>query len=142
MDDPKAPWLEAVRRARDLPLLHAFETRAGSRHVWTTYSPDLIDLNWREPDVCLEFLEILFDTVVRGARLVRLDAFVYTWKEAGTYCVARPETHTLLRLFQHVLDDVGAAGVAVLPSITNVTQSQNFTYFGPCEAERQADLIY
>lgn len=142
MDDPEAPWLDEVGRARDVPLLHAFETRAGCRHVWTTYSPDLIDLDWKEPAVCLEFLEILLDAVVRGARLVRLDAFVYTWKEAGTPCVARPETHVLLRLFQQVLKEVGASEVAILPSITNVTQSENFTYFGPDHSGREADLIY
>lgn len=140
--DPGARWLQEVRRARDLPLLHPVETAAGRRHVWTTYSPDLIDLDWREPDVCLEFLEILLDAVVLGARLVRLDAFAYTWKEPGTGCVARPATHDLLRLLQEVLRRAGAGAVALLPSITNTTQDDNFSYLGPGEPERQADLVY
>lgn len=140
--DPEAPWLDAVQRARNLPLLHAFETAAGRRHVWTTYSSDLIDLDWKEPDVFLEFLEILLDSIVRGARAVRLDAFAYTWKEPGTNCVGRQGTHELLRLFQDALAAAGAGAVAVLPSITNVTQAENYAYFGSGESARQADLIY
>jgi len=142
VDDPGAPWLDVVARARDLPLLHEFTTAAGPRHVWTTYSPDLIDVNWHEPDVLAEFVEILFDGIVHGARMVRLDAFVYTWKERGTNCVARPATHDLLRLLQDVLREAGASAVAVLPSITNVTQARNFEYLGPTDEARQADLIY
>ncbi len=142
VDDPASPWLASVHRARNLPLLHGVETTAGLRHVWTTYSPDLVDLNWDEPDVCLEMLEVLFDAIARGARMVRLDAFVYTWKKPGTSCVAQPETHELLRLFQDVSRAVGAGGVAILPSITNVTQARNYTYFGPDDSARQADLIY
>src|SRR6185436_10519210 len=130
VDDPAAPWLDAVARARDLPLLHEFATAAGPRHVWTTYSPDLIDVNWHEPDMLVEFLAILFDGIVHGARMVRLDAFVYTWKEPGTNCVARPQTHELLRVLQDVLREAGASAVAILPSITNVTQARNFEYLG------------
>lgn len=142
VEDPGAPWLAEVRRARNLPLVHPFETAAGTRHVWTTYSPDLIDLNWREPAVCCEFLEVLLDSVVRGARVVRLDAFVYTWKQEGTDCVALPETHRLLRVFQEVLARAGAGSVAILPSITNVTQARNYTYLAPEGGDRQADLVY
>jgi len=142
VEDPTASWLRGVHRARNSPLLTPVETCRGTRHVWTTYSEDLVDLNWREPDVCLEFLDVTFDAVVRGARIIRLDAFVYVWKEAGTTCVDRPEGHELVRLFQDVLAAAGATGVAILPSITNVTQQDNFAYFGADEPERQADLIY
>ncbi|HEY3450663.1 MAG TPA: alpha-amylase family glycosyl hydrolase [Myxococcales bacterium] len=140
--DPAAAWLQSVRRARDMPLVHSFETAAGRRHVWTTYSPDLIDLDWREPGVCLEFLEIMLDAVVLGARTVRLDAFAYAWKEAGTGCVALPATHELLRLLQEALRQAGAGEVALLPSITNTTQADNYSYLGLGEPVRQADLVY
>lgn len=132
LPDPTQPWLKRVYRARNSPLLHPFETASGPRHVWTTYSPDLVDLDWREPEVLLEFLDLLLDSVAHGARIVRLDAFVYLWKEAGTSCVNRPQLHDLLRLMKEVL----AGSAALLPSITQVTQRENCAYL------EEADLIY
>ena len=142
MEEPETPWLKAVYRARNLPLLHPFETAAGTKHVWTTYSPDLIDMNWAEPDVFLEFMEIVFDSVARGARIIRLDAFVYLWKKAGTNCINQEENHEFVRLFQDVLQMANAHRVKILPSITNVTQEANYAYFGKDEEARKADLIY
>ncbi len=142
MDSPETPWLKGVFRARNLPLLHPFETKNGIKNVWTTYSPDLIDMNWREADVFLEFMEIIFDSIARGARIIRLDAFVYVWKKEGTSCIDQAENHDLVRLFQSVLGAINASAVTILPSITNVTQSDNYAYFGKGEEERQADLIY
>jgi sucrose phosphorylase len=143
--DPSAPWLRRVFRARDLPLLHPFPGASGLLHVWTTYSPDLIDLNWREPQVCLEMCRVLLESVARGARIVRLDAFVYVWKAEGESCLNQPQGHQLLELFQDVLLAAGGAHTALLPSITNVTPAENFAYFaadsGP-PASRRADLIY
>ncbi len=134
--DPAAPWLDSVQRARNVPLLHPIHTASGPRHVWTTYSPDLIDLDWKAPGLCVEFLEILLDAIVRGARVIRLDAFAYTWKEPGTRCIGLPGTHHLLRLFQELLDEAGAGSVALLPSITNLTQAENYAYL------ETADLVY
>ena len=37
--------LSAVVRPRTLPLLTPFETAAGTRHVWTTFSADQVDLD-------------------------------------------------------------------------------------------------
>lgn len=140
--DPQADWLGRVFRARNSPLVHPFETAGGTRYVWTTFSADLIDLNWGEPDVCLEFLEIIFDSVVRGARIFRLDAFVYLWKKENTSCVNQPEIHEVIALFQDVLAKAGAARVAILPSVTNVSQADNFSFFGQAPAQRKADLVY
>ena len=142
MEDPDTPWLKGVYRARNLPLLHPFETASGRKHVWTTYSPDLIDMNWAEADVFLEFMEIVFDSVARGARIIRLDAFVYLWKKAGTNCINQEENHEFVRLFQDVLQMANAHKVKILPSITNVTQEANYAYFGKDEEARKADLIY
>lgn len=130
--DPNEPWLREVYRARNSPLLHPVETPEGVRHVWTTYSADLVDLNWREPDVCVEMCRTLLDAVSRGARVIRLDAFVYIWKRAGTRCLDQPEGHALCRVFRALVGD----GAAILPSITNVGQENNHAYFA------DADLIY
>ncbi|MDN3685164.1 alpha-amylase family glycosyl hydrolase [Vibrio sinaloensis] len=44
----------SVTRPRALPLLTEFETAHGTKHVWTTFSADQIDLNFRTPDVFLK----------------------------------------------------------------------------------------
>ncbi|MBI5367797.1 MAG: hypothetical protein HZA54_12230 [Planctomycetes bacterium] len=142
LPDPDAAWLGRVRRARSSPLLHAVDTQEGTRYLWTTYARDLVDLNWRDPDLCLAMLEVLCESVARGAAAVRLDAFVYVWKRRGTCCVNQPETHTLIRLFQEVLRAVGRPDTAILPSITNVGQAENFAYLGARGSGRKADLIY
>lgn len=139
-ENPQAPWLTQVLRARNSPLLHPVQTARGERHVWTTYSDDLVDLNWQEPGLFFEMLNVLFDAVAHGARMIRLDAFVYVWKAAGTSCVDQPEGHALLRVFQRALAMAGAEDVLLLPSITNVSQTSNYRYFG--HGERTADLIY
>ncbi len=99
-------WLANVKRARNLPLLSRFDnTHDGTtRHVWTTYHRDLVDLDWSNPDVCAEFVRILLDAIACGFRFVRLDAFAYVWKKAHTTCVNQPEIKSLLRLFRACLE--------------------------------------
>ena len=140
--DPAAPWLTGVFRARDLPLTYAHQTARGVQHVWATYSPDLVDLNWREPDLALEFLDVMLESVAAGARVLRLDAFGYVWKAEDTCCVDLPQGHEIIRLMQDTLAAAGGASTTILPSVTNVTQDQYYVYFGAGEAQREADLIY
>ncbi|MGQ9491807.1 MAG: alpha-amylase family glycosyl hydrolase, partial [Anaerolineae bacterium] len=46
--DPTADLTQVVR-PRALPLLTPVETINGTRHVWTTFSDDQIDLNYANP---------------------------------------------------------------------------------------------
>jgi sucrose phosphorylase len=48
------PDLSQVVRPRTLPLLTLFTTPSGQKQVWTTFSADQIDLNYRNPEVLLE----------------------------------------------------------------------------------------
>ncbi|HLR76523.1 MAG TPA: alpha-amylase family glycosyl hydrolase, partial [Balneolaceae bacterium] len=52
--------LTTVTRARDSELKTAVETPNGLKYVWTTFSDDQIDLNFTNPDVLFEFIEIFF----------------------------------------------------------------------------------
>ena len=45
----------------------------GKAHVWTTFSADQVDLNWQNPEVFFEFLDILL-YLSKGMRVARLDA--------------------------------------------------------------------
>lgn len=86
--DPRAD-LSAVTRPRTSPLLTRVRTDRGARHVWTTFSPDQVDLNYAEPAVLLRMLEVMLTYVERGADVLRLDAVGYLWKQPGTTCIHR-----------------------------------------------------
>jgi glycosidase len=120
--------LSAVTRPRNLPLLTPFETSRGTRHVWTTFSADQIDLNFANPDVLLEMLDVLLLYVAHGSRAIRLDAIGFLWKTIGTTCMHLPETHLVVKLMRDLLDDL-APGTVVLTE-TNVPHEENISYFG------------
>lgn len=135
--DP-ASDLSAVFRPRELPLLTEVQTALGPRHVWTTFSPDQIDLNYRSPAVLLAAVEVLLTYAARGAAVIRLDAVTFLWKEVGTSCIHLPQTHRIIQLLRSVLDEV-APGV-VLITETNVPHEENVSYFG--DGTNEADLVY
>lgn len=85
--DPQTD-LSAVTRPRALPLLTPFQMRDHStRHLWTTFSDDQIDLNYRSPEVLLAMVDVLLCYLAKGAEYVRLDAVGFMWKEPGTSCI-------------------------------------------------------
>ena len=120
--------LSQVTRPRAQPLLSAVETAGGQAHVWTTFSPDQIDLNYANPDVLLEILDVLLFYIQGGARIIRLDAIAYLWKEIGTSCIHLPQTHHVIKLMRAVLDL--AAPDVILITETNVPHEENISYFG------------
>ncbi|MFM9270035.1 sugar phosphorylase [Halomonas elongata] len=120
--------LSAVVRPRSSPLLVKIPTRRGPRHLWATFSEDQIDLNFANPDVLLEFIGILLFYLSQGARVIRLDAIAYLWKEVGTSCIHLPQTHEVVRLLRTIIDHV--APQALLLTETNVPHEENISYFG------------
>ncbi len=132
------PDLSAVQRPRALPLLTEVQTPSGLKKVWTTFSDDQMDLNYANPDVLLEMLDILLFYVTQGAEFIRLDAIAYLWKEIGTSCVHLPQTHRVVQIIRAVLDDV-APGVRLITE-TNVPHRDNISYFG--SGANEAQLVY
>lgn len=130
--------LRLILRPRASDLLTPFHTIGGRRFVWTTFSPDQIDLNYRNPRVLLAIVAILLLYVRRGADLVRLDAVTYVWRELGTRCVHLRETHALVQLFRAILDVVSPQ-VAVITE-TNVPHEDNVSYFG--DGTNEAQMVY
>ncbi len=120
--------LSMVVRPRALPLLTEVETNEGSKHVWTTFSEDQIDLNYANPQVLLEIVDLLLFYIEKGAEIIRLDAIAYLWKEIGTSSIHLPETHHVVKLFRAVLDAV--APEVILITETNVPHEENISYFG------------
>ncbi|MDH7504111.1 MAG: sugar phosphorylase [Verrucomicrobiota bacterium] len=132
------PDLKAVVRPRTSPLLTEFEGSSGPVKVWTTFSSDQVDLNFRNPRVLVKALEAILLYVRHGARFVRLDAIGFLWKEIGTSCIHLPQTHWIVQLFRAVLDAV-APGTMLITE-TNVPHEQNISYFG--DGTNEAHLVY
>lgn len=126
-----------VTRPRNTPLMAKVNTHRGTRHVWATFSEDQIDLDFSNPDVLLEFIDILLLYVKNGTRYVRLDAITYLWKRLGTHCVHLPETHEVVKLFRTLLDMV--ASHVLLLTETNVPHEENISYFGDGD---EANMVY
>ncbi len=131
--------LSMVTRPRALPLLSEFKKDTGKPvHVWTTFSDDQIDLNYRSLDVLALMLEALILYVAKGARIVRMDAIAYLWKEIGTTCIHLPQTHAMVKLFRAVFDVV--APDAIIITETNVPHAENISYFG--NGRDEAQMVY
>ena len=81
----------------------SLQTSRGPRHVWTTFSADQVDLNFAEPEVLLEMAEVLLQYVQQGARIIRLDAIAYLWKQIGTACIHLPQTHAVVKFLRELL---------------------------------------
>ncbi|EMI55288.1 sugar phosphorylase [Rhodopirellula sallentina] len=130
--------LSGVTRPRSLPLLTEFESDSGKKFVWTTFSADQVDLNYANPDVMLAMIETLVEYARRGARIVRLDAIAFLWKEIGTSCMHLPQTHAAVKLMRWVLDRA-VPGTVILTE-TNVPHLENISYFGAGNDE--AHMVY
>lgn len=131
--------LSGVTRPRTSPLLTPFTRADGTTaHVWTTFSADQVDLDYRTPATLLRILDVLLFYVAQGAQVIRLDAIAYLWKRAGASCIHLPETHAVVKLLRAALDIV--APYVVLISETNVPHAENVSYFG--DAGDEAQLVY
>jgi len=75
--------LSQVVRPRSTPVLTPYETANGVKYVWTTFSADQIDLNFANPALLVEMMDILLGYISKGARIVRLDAIAFLWKKVG-----------------------------------------------------------
>lgn len=128
----------SVTRPRALPLLTPFDTAEGVKHIWTTFSEDQIDLNYRNPDVFLKIAELLLFYVEQGATFIRLDAVGFMWKELGTPCIHQPQTHAIIQAYRAIMDRV--APHVKLITETNVPHKDNISYFG--NGANEAHLVY
>ncbi len=136
--DPAAD-LSGVTRPRTLPLLTAFEKLSGRQvHLWTTFSADQIDLNYHSLDVLESMVRTMLFYVARRARIIRLDAIAYLWKQIGTPCIHLPQAHDMVRLFRRILD-LTAPGVTLVTE-TNVPHVENISYFG--NGTDEAQMVY
>jgi len=120
--------LTMVVRPRTTPLLQEVETSNGPRYVWCTFSHDQIDLDFRNPEVLLEFLRIIRLHVDNGVQIIRLNAVAFLWKVVGSPSIHLPQTHAVIKLMRLLCDF--ASEKIVLLTETNVPKAENLSYFG------------
>ena len=109
--------------------------------VWTTFYPFQWDLNWHNPQVFVEIIDILLNLSNSGIGVFRLDSAPFLWKRQGTDCQNQPETHMILKIFRAVIE---LAAPSVLLKAEAVVPAQDLpAYFGlPHQAGSECHLAY
>ncbi len=70
--------------------------------VWTTFNEWQWDLDWANPEVLVEYADIICFLANLGVEVLRLDAIAFTWKRLGTSCQNQPEVHALTQALRAV----------------------------------------
>jgi len=130
--------LSSVTRARTHPLLTKFKRKSEEIYLWTTFSPDQIDLNYANEKVLMEVIDVILFYGNKKARVIRLDAIGHIWKKLGTSCINLKETHYIIQLIRTILNEVYPD--VLLITETNVPHQENIGYFG--NGYNEAQLIY
>ena len=117
-----------VVRPRAHPLLRSVETADGTKQIWCTFSEDQVDFDFANPELLLEFIDIILLYLQQGVKLLRLDAVGFLYKKSGTKCLNLPETHAIIRLLRHITDLV--CDDVVVVTETNLPNQENLSYFG------------
>ncbi len=134
--DQNLDWSNVVR-PRSSSLFSQINTEDGLKQVWTTFGPDQIDLNWHNPKMNLEFLNLIITYLSNGIKWFRLDAVGFIWKESGTTCLHLPKAHSIVKILRVLLNTLLDDGVLITE--TNVPQKENLSYLIP---EDEAHMAY
>jgi sucrose phosphorylase len=126
-----------VVRPRSTGLFTEFKTGSGKKEVWTTFSADQADLNFANPDVLIEMIRILLFYISKGARIIRLDAIAFLWKEPGSPCLHHHKTHEIVKLLREIA--AYANPRVIILTETNVPNPDNWSYFGQND---EAHMVY
>jgi len=137
-DDLTPEERRAIFRPRTTDILTKFHTIDGEKHVWSTFSKDQIDLNYKNPEVLVRVIEILLLYARKGAVIIRLDAVTFLWANPGTSCANLEETHMIVKVFRDILDLV-APHVSIITE-TNIPHEDNISYFG--NGSDEAHMVY
>nr|WP_320014967.1 alpha-amylase family glycosyl hydrolase [uncultured Desulfobacter sp.] len=98
------------------------------RWVMTVFNDFQWDLNYSNPSVFIEMLNIILFWANQGADILRLDAVAFLWKKIGSTCQNEREAHLLLQLFKDCCQ-VTAPGVVYIAEAI-VAPVEMIKYFG------------
>lgn len=99
-----------------------------NKWVMTVFNHYQWDLNYCNPAVFIEMLDIILFWANQGADIIRLDAVAFLWKKIGTNCQNEREAHLILQLFKDCCQ-VTAPGVLFIAEAI-VAPVEIIKYFG------------
>jgi amylosucrase len=109
--------------------------------VWTTFNEWQWDLNWSNPAVLIEFVDIILWLANLGVEVLRLDAIAFVWKRMGTTCQNQPEVHAITQAIRAVTRMVAPAVAFKAEAIVAPRDLVQYLGIGP-HAGRVSDLAY
>jgi amylosucrase len=109
--------------------------------VWTTFNEWQWDVNWSNPEVLVEYADIVLFLANLGVEVLRLDAIAFTWKRLGTSCQNQPEVHSLTQVLRAVARIACPATVFKAEAIVGPRDLVQYLGLGP-HAGRVSDLAY
>ena len=119
---------------------------AMGKWVMTVFNDYQWDLNYSNPKVFIEMIDIILFWANQGADIIRLDAVAFLWKKIGTTCQNEREAHLLLQLMKDCCQ-VTAPGVLFIAEAI-VAPFEITKYFGEdaviakeCEIAYNATLM-
>jgi amylosucrase len=117
-----------------------------SKWVMTVFNHYQWDLNYKNPAVLIEMVDIILFWANRGADIIRLDAVAFLWKKIGSTCQNEREAHLILQLMKDCCQ-VTAPGVLFIAEAI-VAPVEVTKYFGEdainakeCEIAYNATLM-
>jgi sucrose phosphorylase len=124
--------LRIYRPRPGLPFTNAL-LDSGERHLlWTTFTPQQLDIDVQHPQGEAYLKAILDRFHKAGIRMIRLDAVGYAIKKPGTTCFMIPET---FRFIASLAGYAHSLGIEVLVEIHS-------HYLQQLEIARQVDWVY
>ena len=125
--------LQAVYRPRPgRPFTHTTLANGEQKALWTTFTPQQIDIDVKHPQGRAYLERILTTFASNGVRMVRLDAVGYAIKKAGTSCFMLPETFDFIGEFA---GQAKALGIEVLVEVHSYYKRQ-------IEIAQRVDWVY
>ena len=129
--------ISKVVRPRDHRLLKKIKIFKRPEYLWRTFSPDQIDLNFKNPSVLIQFIKIMIHLINNGVTIFRLDAIAYLWKENRTKCINLKQTHQIIKLLRIIINLLNIQTTIITE--TNLPEKENLSYFG---SNDEANWIY
>lgn len=109
--------------------------------VMTVFHHYQWDLNYTNPAVFIEILDIMFYWANKGIDVLRLDAVAFLWKKIGTVCQNEKEAHLVLQLFKDCCQVVAPGMLFIAEAI--VAPFELVKYFGEDAVEaKECDIAY
>lgn len=98
------------------------------RWVMTVFHDYQWDLDYHNPTVFIEMLDIILFWSNQGADIIRLDAVAFLWKKIGSTCQNERESHLILQLFKDCVQVSAPAVLFIAEAI--VAPVEVIKYFG------------